>query len=316
MKIVIWSVTECCNLRCAGCMARSKNKFFSVDTLDDFIKELKCNKVKIVSITGGEPTLHPKILEIVKRLKDVGIWVHIATNGSRPEVLDKLCDYIDAASVSLDSDNEIEHNTYRGVNIYNKVLESIAILRGRIKVLTANMLVASFNYNKVGKIAEFVNERLGVPLSICYPEFDGYLYRPFDINKEQLRTAFEYAYLNYENHIFGNMKSYYLDVIKYLRGEGTHPCRAGQFIFYVDSELNVRPCFRRDEILNSSLKWKEDRKDCNECMIECFREPSINKRLEQLRLIFRLWKYTHRRLGGGHIENGNNIYHFSYKRYS
>lgn len=297
MRILIWSITEFCNLRCGGCNAWQKRKIFDMNNLDKFIKELKLNNIRVVSITGGEPTLHPNIFEIVKKLKKEKVWVHIATNGSKPEVLLELSSHLDAVSVSLDSDDENEHDTYRGIKVYRKALESIENLRGKVKIITANMLVTSFNYNKVDRIARFANRVLGVPLSICYPEFDGYLYKPFDVNKDQLRSAFKYAYSNYNNHIFGNIRSYYLDVIRYLDGKKTYPCRAGDIVFYADADTRVRPCFMKDEIIiNDEIKWKKYKNECNDCMVECFREPSIPNRLEQIMLIFRIWKYTHRRI--------------------
>lgn len=296
MKILIWSVAEACNLRCKGCNAWQKRNFFDISNLNSFVNELKKNRVKIVSVTGGEPTLHPNIVEIVKKLKENGIWVHIATNGSLPQRIKKILPYIDAATVSLDSDKREEHNEYRGVDIYDRVIESIKLLRGKVKVLTANMLVTGFNYNRVGEIAKFFNESLRVPLTMCYPEFEGYVYEPLDVTKDEILKAFKYAYENYNGHIFGNLRTYYGEVVRYLKGEKTYPCRAGKVVFYADYEGNVKPCFMKDVILNDDGKiWKDYENRCNDCMIECFREPSIPKNFEKAMLIYKIWRFTHQR---------------------
>jgi pyruvate formate lyase activating enzyme len=45
-----------------------------------------------VSISGGEPTTHPGLFDFIERVKGMGYLVKIDTNGSLPEVLEKLID--------------------------------------------------------------------------------------------------------------------------------------------------------------------------------------------------------------------------------
>ena len=52
-----------------------------------------------VCITGGEPTLHPDLPELVERIQGMGLAVKLDTNGTRPEMLEvliskKLIDYL------------------------------------------------------------------------------------------------------------------------------------------------------------------------------------------------------------------------------
>jgi pyruvate formate lyase activating enzyme len=41
-------------------------------------------------ISGGEPTLDPGLLDLIKRIRGKGLSIKLDTNGSRPEVLDDL----------------------------------------------------------------------------------------------------------------------------------------------------------------------------------------------------------------------------------
>ena len=43
-----------------------------------------------VVISGGEPTLHPELLDFILRFRNQGIAVKLDTNGSRPDVLERL----------------------------------------------------------------------------------------------------------------------------------------------------------------------------------------------------------------------------------
>ena len=72
-----------CNLRCVWCdtkYAWYNGKEMSVDKI---IKEIKRYPCKNVSITGGEPLLQKdELLELIRKLKKMGYWVQINTNGT------------------------------------------------------------------------------------------------------------------------------------------------------------------------------------------------------------------------------------------
>ncbi len=62
-----------------------------------------------VVISGGEPTLIPEIFRICRTIKSLGFPIKLDTNGSRPEILDrllreKLIDYV-AMDVKTDPEN-------------------------------------------------------------------------------------------------------------------------------------------------------------------------------------------------------------------
>jgi len=72
-----------CNLRCVWCdtkYARENGKKMSVEEAIEEVKKYPC---KSVSITGGEPLLQRKeLLELVRKLKELGYWIQINTNGT------------------------------------------------------------------------------------------------------------------------------------------------------------------------------------------------------------------------------------------
>ncbi len=61
-----------------------------------------------VCITGGEPTLNPKLRDFIKRIKELGLLVKLDTNGSRPEILKTLIDegLIDMVAMDIKADRE------------------------------------------------------------------------------------------------------------------------------------------------------------------------------------------------------------------
>ncbi|MBU1147432.1 MAG: radical SAM protein, partial [Candidatus Omnitrophica bacterium] len=75
-KIIQIDVTYVCNLKCNNCVRSCKqaptSQRMTVEQIKKFIKESIDNNIKWekMRLMGGEPTLHPDILEIVQLLID------------------------------------------------------------------------------------------------------------------------------------------------------------------------------------------------------------------------------------------------------
>ena len=54
-----------------------------------------------VVVTGGEPTIHDGLPDLVRRIRELGLRVRLHTNGTRPEVLRSLLDAGELSSVSM-----------------------------------------------------------------------------------------------------------------------------------------------------------------------------------------------------------------------
>ena len=75
-------VTDICNLKCLGCY---RQKLYGHKTLDEIKNEIlflkKWRNVDNVSIAGGEPLMHPDIMDVVAFIKQQGIKPIMLTNG-------------------------------------------------------------------------------------------------------------------------------------------------------------------------------------------------------------------------------------------
>jgi len=74
---------EACNLRCIGC-GRVREYQDVMDLrmpVDEALRAAAAAGAPVVSISGGEPLLHPKIGDIVQGLIEQRRWVYLCTNG-------------------------------------------------------------------------------------------------------------------------------------------------------------------------------------------------------------------------------------------
>lgn len=127
-------LTNFCNFRCCFCPTGTKNmqriKGFMPDAV---VEALLCN-IKKYNIAGvrfirwGEPTMHPKYIEIIKKVKDIGASVHINTNGSLLDEtqIKKLIDIkLDSIKFSFQGADKGTYNEMREGGDYNRLLGTV-----------------------------------------------------------------------------------------------------------------------------------------------------------------------------------------------
>ena len=73
-----------CNLNCSYCDTRysCENGDYKIMTVLDILAEVERLNISRVTLTGGEPLIHPFVGELINALIDEGYEVNIETNGS------------------------------------------------------------------------------------------------------------------------------------------------------------------------------------------------------------------------------------------
>ena len=130
---VIW--TPGCNFRCPFCYnvdlvldQPSLPSFSETEILDYLHKEKKFLDGLVV--TGGEPTLQPDLIDFLAKVKTENLSVKLDTNGSHPEVLEKLIKQGLISYVALDIKAPLQSEKYgllSGVDVssYSRVLSKV-----------------------------------------------------------------------------------------------------------------------------------------------------------------------------------------------
>jgi hypothetical protein len=71
-----------CNIRCRDCYNLQPDHVKPLAEIDAQLDALtRLRRLQSVSIVGGEPTLHPDLVEIVRRVRRRGLFVELFTNG-------------------------------------------------------------------------------------------------------------------------------------------------------------------------------------------------------------------------------------------
>ena len=120
-RIATTVFTVGCSFRCPFChnpelvVHGTWNMEHGTKMEKDFFEFLKKRKGKLegVCITGGEPTIQKDIIPFVEKVKKMGFFVKLDTNGSRPDVLKKLIDkkLLDFVAMDIKNYPEKYHKT-------------------------------------------------------------------------------------------------------------------------------------------------------------------------------------------------------------
>lgn len=76
-------ITRICNQKCLFCSNPENQKTISIDTAIKQAKALVQAGYDGVILTGGEPTLHPQLIDIIRICVELGIAVRMITNGQK-----------------------------------------------------------------------------------------------------------------------------------------------------------------------------------------------------------------------------------------
>lgn len=112
-------INEDCNLRCAHCFVsatRVGQQMPLVDVVDKVIPRLAECRVQRVTLTGGEPTIHPDFLDIVRAFRAAEMSVGVCTNATtlNDDQIAVLAELGVHCNVSLDGFAAASHGKFRG----------------------------------------------------------------------------------------------------------------------------------------------------------------------------------------------------------
>lgn len=130
---VVWNITDACNLNCLHCYESAGARKQGELTTDQAIRGIDILAdagVLILAFSGGEPTIRPDILQLVKHSSDRGMFVAVATNAVTFAQRRKVQEFKKAglrfAQISLDGLRPETHDSFRGVpGTFNKTVQGI-----------------------------------------------------------------------------------------------------------------------------------------------------------------------------------------------
>lgn len=103
-----WHFTKKCNMGCKYCFVPIGNEL-SRDERFTILEKIKGTFDRI-NFVGGEPTIHPDLIDLMEKAKEMEFKVTLVTNGYRmikdPFYAEKILNIVDGIGISIDSMND------------------------------------------------------------------------------------------------------------------------------------------------------------------------------------------------------------------
>ncbi|MCK5057580.1 MAG: radical SAM protein [Candidatus Aminicenantes bacterium] len=160
----IIEITDHCNMSCPICLAGNHNgwhmpveKFKKI--VDNLIKAE--GSLDMINISGGEPTLHPELLEIVEAANRPEILtVSISTNGKEflrdKNLLTKLIDRNVFISLQFDGFDDDSNIKLRGEGVLEEKLGILELLeKFSARTSLVMTVMRGVNHKEIGKVVQY-----------------------------------------------------------------------------------------------------------------------------------------------------------------
>ncbi len=172
---VVWNITRACNLKCLHCYESAGVKGSDELTTEEALRGIDILAdagVLILAFSGGEPTIRPDILQLIKRSSDRGMFTAMATNAvllsSRKRVHEFQKAGLQFAQISLDGLNPETHDRFRGVpGTFEKTVQGIKNCVAEGLFVEMATTATRYNLKEIPEMIDFAS-KLGVNWFMLY----------------------------------------------------------------------------------------------------------------------------------------------------
>ncbi|HLP45488.1 MAG TPA: radical SAM protein [Candidatus Kapabacteria bacterium] len=245
------NITGVCNLECKYCYFQPrKYDHMTIANFKKVVEILKSQKLFFLTISGGEPFLHPQINDILKYAHDEFEYATVLSNGTniKKENVDCMKEIIKKKGffpmqVSLDAIDPDTNNKTRG--LASKVIKNLEILSEAGVSLTIAIVVTSQNIEQVVKTViaskHLTNHFHIMPFKLVpFLELEDRYLRSQQPDMQKIWQLLQDARDKHKLEITLPIDD--CDTTKYSATGA--PCVAGFTQVVIDPDLDVRACSR------------------------------------------------------------------------
>ncbi|MHC4066240.1 MAG: radical SAM protein [Planctomycetota bacterium] len=160
----VWDFTNLCNLSCRHCYQDAEHQALPDElTLDeklDLVDQMAEQYVPMIAFAGGEPTLSPDLLPVLRRCRQSGIHTTLATHGGTmtPKIAARFAEAgVKYVEISLDSVHPERHDAFRGqTGMWHRTVTGMCnVVKQEGMRLGLAMCVHQGNFDEVEEMLQF-----------------------------------------------------------------------------------------------------------------------------------------------------------------
>jgi len=295
LRCAEFALTNVCIAKCSFCNIWKQQPKVMVDREKALQAVDKMAELGVghITFTGGEPLMHPNVVEFIERATRHNI--HNAVLDAAPRLVTKNdmhkkleaagCDLV---SISFDSGDPVTMAQSRQIdNIMDEMKDAMAEIKKTSLKTMASVLIWNDNYKNLEHVCEnAVNMGFDL-ISLNYPTFsDSSVYElggsAIDFSKEELIWALEASIKLKESGKYPliNSAPSMRNIVNYLKDPALakYHCFGGKHVMFVDWFFDVYACMQLPKPIGNLFNITE--KDlniptCNKCNMSWYRDFSM-----------------------------------------
>jgi MoaA/NifB/PqqE/SkfB family radical SAM enzyme len=289
-----FALNNACNARCGFCgfaldkLPRKDWHYVEREGALEAIDILYRQAVRYLVLTGGEPMLHPDLLEIVQRASTLDMKVLLVTNAGllKPHRIHELAAAgLSSFIISIDAADAETHERNRGLpGVCERIRDANAIIDELGLHSTASVTMSQLvDYDS---LPDFLRSLGFKAVTFSYPltklESNFLSFSDSDLvnySDAELLEAFEKIKALKKRFSVVNPTASVEEMQRFIRGEEQRfPCLGGFQYFYLDWHLDLWRCHNWDRPMCNIRDFdgsQRVRDGCTKCMIDCYRDSSV-----------------------------------------
>lgn len=294
LRLAEFALTNVCVAKCTFCdIWKQKPKVFvNREKTFEAINRLADFGVSHITFTGGEPLLHPNIIDFISLATKRRIHSSVLDADPRllmkGDILRRLEDAgSDLISISFDSGDPVTMAKSRNIeNIMDEMKRALEMIKRTSLQTMASVLIWNDNYDKLDNVCDNAHNMGYDFISFNYPTFSDssvYVLGGEGINfsrdkvVEALESAIELKKSGKYNII--NSVTSMRNIINYLKDPSTvkFACFGGSRVMFVDWFFNVYPCMQLPKPIGNIFDLEVadlSLPPCNMCNMSWYRDFS------------------------------------------
>ena len=289
-----FALNNACNARCGFCgfaldkLPRKDWHYVEREGALEAIDILYRQAVRYLVLTGGEPMLHPDLLEIVQRASGLGMKVLLVTNAGllKPHRIRELAaGGLSSFIISIDAADADTHERNRGLpGVCDRIREANAVIDELGLHSTASVTMSRLvDYEALPdflKSLGFKAVTFSYPLTKLDSNFLSFSDSDLvNYSDAELLQAFGQVKALKKRFQVVNPTASLEEMERFVRGqEQRFPCLGGFQYFYLDWHLDLWRCHNWDQPMCHIKDFdgsQRVRDGCTKCMIDCHRDSSV-----------------------------------------
>ena len=295
LKCAEFALTNVCIAKCTFCgiWKQTPKVFVDKDKAIQAINRLADFGVSHITLTGGEPLLHPNIVEFVEAATKRNVHNVVLDAAPRLTVRNDMHKRLEAAgcdvlSISFDSGDPVTMAESRKIdNIMDEMKHAMEQIKKTSLKTMASVLIWNDNFDKLEDVFER-SRRMGFDfIALNYPTFSDS--RVYELGGEGINFSRGDVIKGLESAIalkktgkyrLINSASSMRNIINYLKDPASvkFQCFGGTRVMFVDWFFDVYPCMQLPNALGNILTIDEKAlrlPPCNSCNMSWYRDISM-----------------------------------------